>query len=166
MNGKVNQTQFHWCLHDGSISETDKGLCEIYAANVWEISRKYYSACWHVQLLLLLFMLMEWDYISELQPPTGLLFIPQVIYEYREPQWNDIDRGKPKNSEINLSQGHFVCHRSHMDWPRHEPGPLQWSSEPQHGLGMCNTRAYLADFMHSNFSHSFVCVCVCVCVCV
>jgi hypothetical protein len=29
----------------------------------------------------------------------GLLFIPQMIYEYGEPQWNDIDRGKPKNLE-------------------------------------------------------------------
>jgi hypothetical protein len=34
------------------------------------------------------------DYISELQPPTGLLFIPQVIYEHGETWWNDIDRGK------------------------------------------------------------------------
>jgi hypothetical protein len=28
-----------------------------------------------------------------------LLFIPQMIYEYQESQWNDIDRGKPKNLE-------------------------------------------------------------------
>jgi hypothetical protein len=27
------------------------------------------------------------------------LFIPQIIYEYGERRWNDIDRGKPKNSE-------------------------------------------------------------------
>jgi hypothetical protein len=33
----------------------------------------------------------------------GLLFIPQVICEYGEPWWNDIDRRKPKNSEKNLS---------------------------------------------------------------
>jgi hypothetical protein len=25
------------------------------------------------------------DYVSELQPPTGLLFIPQVIYVHEEP---------------------------------------------------------------------------------
>jgi hypothetical protein len=36
--------------------------------------------------------------VSELRPPTGLLFISQMIYEYKEPRWNDTDRGKPKNS--------------------------------------------------------------------
>jgi hypothetical protein len=30
--------------------------------------------------------------------------MPQVIYEYGEPWWNDIDRGKPKNIEKNLLQ--------------------------------------------------------------
>jgi hypothetical protein len=29
----------------------------------------------------------------------GLLFIPLMIYEYGEPWWNYIDRGKLKNSE-------------------------------------------------------------------
>jgi hypothetical protein len=31
------------------------------------------------------------EYISELRPPMGLLFIPQVIYEDGGPLWNDID---------------------------------------------------------------------------
>jgi len=30
-------------------------------------------------------------YVYELRPPTGLLFIPQLIYEHGEPWWNDID---------------------------------------------------------------------------
>jgi hypothetical protein len=34
------------------------------------------------------------DYVSELQSPLGLLFIPQVIYEHGEQWWNDIDRRK------------------------------------------------------------------------
>jgi hypothetical protein len=53
--------------------------------------------------------------ICDLQPPTGILFIPQVIHEYGEPWWNDIDRGKQKNFEKNLSQSHSVHHKSHMD---------------------------------------------------
>jgi hypothetical protein len=32
-----------------------------------------------------------------------------------EQQWNDTDRGKPKDLEKNLSQCHLVHHKSHMD---------------------------------------------------
>jgi hypothetical protein len=53
------------------------------------------------------------DYVSELRPATGLLFIPQVIYEYGKPRWNDTDRGNPKKPEKKLSHCH--CHHiSHM----------------------------------------------------
>jgi hypothetical protein len=38
-----------------------------------------------------------------------------VIYEYGEPQWNDIERGKMKNVEKNLSKCHFVNHIARMD---------------------------------------------------
>jgi hypothetical protein len=34
---------------------------------------------WDSTVLLFLFMPMWWGYVSELRPPTGLLFIPQVI---------------------------------------------------------------------------------------
>jgi hypothetical protein len=37
--------------------------------------------------------------ICELRRLTGLLFSPPVIHERGEPQWNDIDGGKPKNSD-------------------------------------------------------------------
>jgi hypothetical protein len=45
-----------------------------------------------------------------------------------EQQWNDTDRGKLKDSEKNLSQRHFMHHKSHMDWPGCESGPPQWEA--------------------------------------
>jgi hypothetical protein len=60
-------------------------------------------------------------YVSKLGPARGLLFNPQVIYEYVESRWNDTDRGEPKNPERNLSQCHAVHHKSQMDRPRREP---------------------------------------------
>jgi hypothetical protein len=42
-----------------------------------------------------------WEDVSELQPPTGLLFINQVIYEHGESWWNSTDRRIPKNLEKN-----------------------------------------------------------------
>jgi hypothetical protein len=42
----------------------------------------------------------QWgETVSEPWPPAGLLFIPQVIYEYGEQWWNDTDSGKPNNWE-------------------------------------------------------------------
>jgi hypothetical protein len=72
-----------------------------------------------------MFMSIEWDYVSELRPPMFLLLTP-TWYVYGEPQWNDIDREKPKNSYKNIFQCDFVHHKCHLEWAGHKPGPLQW----------------------------------------
>jgi hypothetical protein len=37
------------------------------------------------------------------------------VLQVMEHRWNEIDRGKQKYSRKNLSQCHFVHHKSHMD---------------------------------------------------
>jgi hypothetical protein len=37
------------------------------------------------------------------------------FFQVMEHRWNEIDRGKPKYSEKNLSQCHIVRHKPHMD---------------------------------------------------
>jgi hypothetical protein len=49
----------------------------------------------------------------------GLLFIPQVVYDYGEPRWNYTDRGNPKNSERSacLNIGRCTSTGLHSDVP-------------------------------------------------
>jgi hypothetical protein len=61
-------------------------------------------------LLLLLFMSVGWNFVSELRPLTGLLFALQMICESGEPRRNDINREQPKNLR-NLSQCQFLHHK-------------------------------------------------------
>jgi hypothetical protein len=58
-------------------------------------------------------MSMGRDYVFELQPSTGVLLTPQVIYEHWEPWCNDVDRVKllirPPELSGNPTSNHLVA---------------------------------------------------------
>jgi hypothetical protein len=43
------------------------------------------------------------------------MFVSQMINECGEPRWNNVDRGKLKKSEKNLSQYHFIHYKFYID---------------------------------------------------
>jgi hypothetical protein len=52
-----------------------------------------------------------------LWPPTGLLFIPQVIYEHGEPWWNGIKRGNlinPSEFSGSPTSSHLVAKQEEL----------------------------------------------------
>jgi hypothetical protein len=61
------------------------------------------------------------DYISELWPPTGLFFAPQVTYEHGEPWWNDFKGMKLKIRPPQLSgnpTSRVIEEQSRKNWMR------------------------------------------------
>jgi hypothetical protein len=63
-------------------------------------------------VVVVVIMSMGWDYVSDLQPPAGLLFIPHMIYELENAWWNDVDRGKlirPPDLWQSYQQSHLVA---------------------------------------------------------
>jgi hypothetical protein len=49
-----------------------------------------------------------------------------LFLQVMEHKWNEIERGKLKYSGKNLSQCHYVRHKSHMDLAGIEPRPPRW----------------------------------------
>jgi hypothetical protein len=93
----------------------------------------------------MLFMSIGRGCVSELRPPTGLLFIAQVIYECEKPWCNDINNGEPKTSEKNLYHCHFVKHKYH---PGANPG-LRGERPATNGLSH-GTASKFKDFYRYN----------------
>jgi hypothetical protein len=58
------------------------------------------------------------DYVCELRPAAGLLFILQVIYEHGKPWRNEVDRGKllihPPELFGNPISSHLIANRKRM----------------------------------------------------
>jgi hypothetical protein len=67
-------------------------VCHVYCRHILYMPTTFTHTYIHTYVMII--MSMGCDCVSELRPPAGLLLILQVIYEYREPWWNDIDRGK------------------------------------------------------------------------
>jgi len=64
--------------------------------------------------------------------------------------WNDTDREKLTYSEKSLSQCHSGHHKTHMDWPGTEPGPLM-----SHGTAQLHNTIFQVMFNISNIFHVF-----------
>jgi hypothetical protein len=67
----------------------------------------------------------RWRLIVQTYEEDNEFFCFSILMEH---QWNETDKGKPKYSEKNMSQCHFVHHKSHMERPGKEPGPLRWEA--------------------------------------
>jgi hypothetical protein len=83
------------------------------------------------------------DDVSELRPPTGPLFIPRVMHEYREPLCNDTDKEKTDELEEKL-----VLLPPHPTWT--DPGFLG-ERLATNGLDSC-VRQSLTTLSHATLA--------------
>jgi hypothetical protein len=85
----------------------------------WRHILKQNSEAIVMMIIIMMNMSMRWDYVSQLRPPTGLLFISQVIHKHGEPWLNDIDKGKllihPLEFSGNTTSHHLVTTQKEME---------------------------------------------------
>jgi hypothetical protein len=55
-----------------------------------------------------------------------VLFNGPIVHPPDDIGWRNVDRGKPQNSEENLSQYHSDHHKPHMDWSGRKLGIPYW----------------------------------------
>jgi hypothetical protein len=115
-------------IHQGKVLTADKGHVAAMTAKLLSNSQKVsvltvimcvlvfgkQTHAFQMLTCMLLCMSMGRGYVSELRPPTGVLFITQVVYESGERRSNNINIGKPKNSKKNRPQCLSVHHKSTM----------------------------------------------------
>jgi hypothetical protein len=82
-------------------------------------SRNYMMASVHFHSVVALMMIISigWDYVSELRPQTGLLFIPQVIHEHAEQWWNESTEEnliRPPGFSANPTSRHLVANQEEV----------------------------------------------------
>jgi hypothetical protein len=95
-------------------------------------------------------MPMKCDDVSELQPPTGLLFIHHMIHEHGEPRWNDIDR---VNRRTRKETCHSVLRISYMDSPGRKPVLCSTTSGFRIALLILLTERYLKYSDRESFDY-------------
>jgi hypothetical protein len=112
-------------------------LLKLYTFSYFLIFRLFYNSTIYSRQVIFFFLAVKGPAADATDPlqPWGLLCNPMmkmmiffVLFLVMEHRWNEIDRGKPKNSGKNLSQYRFVQHKSHMDWPGIEPAPPRWEA--------------------------------------
>jgi hypothetical protein len=95
---------------------------------------------WTALMMMMIIVSMWRDYVSELRPPRGLLFVPQVAHEYGEPRWNDTDRGKlihPPQFSCNPTSSHLVENQEELAKGiinYHDRGPTALLPLPKKGV--------------------------------
>jgi hypothetical protein len=118
----------------------------VYAETCWRVIKYSCNFLWlrAPQQMLRMHCTLE-AYSATLQWSWLVLFL---FFHVMEHGWNETDSGKPKYSGKNLSQCHFVHHKSHMHRPGIEPEPLLSETLAQPSSNLQLLRAWLVTYCH------------------